>query len=276
MEKLFRSVVIKVAELTSKYKSDRKNLSISIISLFVTTAVLITATFCWYSIAGGITDSGKITVNAGNGLILNGNAGSSTVRISNDVVLTPASSVDGYNLYLPSDGNFYTADGNTKVMNTKDMIFRRANAGDKNSHYIQVDFTVESQSESANIYLNQNSSVVIKDSTGTTVDNSAIRIAVISGLAETPVVVNPTDKDITVDAVSDISYFTGKFASSKVQKSLGMKKESQQIISLEKGKTSKISLIIWLEGTDSTCTETSLPGSSLDITLNLSSSQPTE
>lgn len=276
MEKLFKSAVIKIAELTSNHKSDKKNLGLSVVSLFVATAVLVTATLCWYSMVGGTADSGKITVNAGNGLTLNGSAGSSTVRISNDVVLTPASSVDGYNLYLPSDGNFYTVSGNTKVMNTENMIFRRANAGDKNSHYIQVDFTVEAQAADTDIYLNENSSVVIQDSNGTTLDNSAIRIAVISGLAETPVIVNPTDEDITVEAVSDISYFTGVFAKAENQKSLGMKKESQNIISLEKGKTSNISLIIWLEGTDSACTETSLPGSSLDITLNLSSSLVTE
>lgn len=269
MAKFHNTVAEVVANLTANCKADKRKLGFSAISLVIATIVLLTATFSWYSIAGGTADSGMMTVKAGNGLVLNGGLGSSTLKIDENAMLSPASSVDGYNLYLPADGSFpVTADGSTE-MKTENMVFRRANAGDKNTNYIQVDFTLASETETSSVCLGTDSYIKITDSNGAEVDNSAIRISAISGLATDPVVLNPTANARTVNAVSDISVFTGKHSTSRQQISTPMKTgEAQPIITLNKGETTRISLIIWLEGTDSAC-QGSISGKDLDISLDL-------
>ena len=263
MAKFHNSVAEAVAALTANGKADRRKLGFSAISLVIATIVLITATFSWYSIAGGTADSGVMTVNAGNGLVLNGGLGGSNLKIEENVILSPASSVDGYNLYFPSDGSFPV----DSEMKTENMVFRRANAGDKNTNYIQVDFTLASELATSTVCIGEDSYIKITDSSGNEVDNSAIRISAISGLAFNPVVLNPTASTRETKAVSDISIFTGKYSGYKTVTSQPMN-VNQELITLDKGETTKISLIIWLEGTDTACQNT-ISGKNLDINLNL-------
>lgn len=262
MERFFKSIVECFSSM-NKNLTNRRNLQLSVISLFLAVFVLVASCVCWYSLSS-TTDSGRMTVNAGNGLVLNGGVGKSTLTISDEVTLMPASSVDGYNLYFPSDGYFSDK--------TEEIIYRRANAGDKNKTFVQMDFRLASEvDEDVSVYLGENSKIAVTGSNSPSV--SALRVAVISGLAEKPVILNATNAERTVPAVADISRFTGAFSGTIVQSSASMSSYSSPIINLKKGETSNISVIIWLEGADSNCTE-SLEGSKLDVQIDLTTNLP--
>jgi len=254
MERFFCAIA-ECFNFANKTVTNRRNLRLSVVSLLLAVLVLVVSCSCWYSLSS-TTDSGRMSVNAGNGLVLNGGVGQSTMLISDKVKLLPASTVDGYNLYFPSDGYF--------SKDTEEIVFRRANAGDKNKTFLQVDFTLASEMDSADVFLGEGSQITVTGS-----KSQAVRLAVITGLAENPVILNPTSGERTVSAVSDISRFTGAYSASKLQNSYPVANyRTQPLISLKKGETSNISLIIWVEGTDTNCVN-DISGEKINIKLEL-------
>lgn len=186
----------------------KKRLAKLYISVFLVFSLLITSTAAWFYVAdiSGI-DSDALKMESVTGLRVNdGEDISNTVTLEQQI-LTEASSVDGRNLYFPTTGTF--------TNETASMIFREANAGDKNVLYAYKDFTLTGDSSATYVYVKSFEVKITEPGTGAeieTFDGSThfnygtnevpesqvmheecpIRIAFITDSSKKPIVIDPT------------------------------------------------------------------------------------
>ncbi|MCH5303691.1 MAG: hypothetical protein J1E41_02405, partial [Ruminococcus sp.] len=118
MGKFKERLTAKIAGINSSSKPNRKKLALSIVSLFIATTILISATYCWYALANSVGTASNVNLTAGNGLRVN-DLGDTFKEISDNSYLLPASSVDGRNLFFPADGTDFSS-------STQNMTFRFA------------------------------------------------------------------------------------------------------------------------------------------------------
>lgn len=234
----------------------------TIISLVVVSVVLTSMTFSWFSVKTTYLDSEIFSLDCGKGLRVN-DSGTSQLQFQQvDKYLIPASSVDGRNLFFPTDGSDFSAV-------TENMTFRSANAGDKNQNYIQIDFSLTAQQNHTALYINEEkTSIKVRDTRSDNDDAwsipqaAAIRSALWASTAEngvpnTPIVFNPTISTVRTAAVADVDRSTGAFISSGRQVAHAFSEYAfggTPVATLSKGIATKFSYIIWLEGTDPKCT----------------------
>lgn len=251
-------------------KSDKKTLRkllLSVISLTLAIVVIVTMTFSWFTVKTSNLTAELFKLDCGKGLRVN-DTGTTELSFSQvDKYLVPASSVDGRNLYFPTDGSDFSNI-------TEYMTFRSANVGDKNQNYIQIDFTLTAQQNHTALYINEKkTSIKVAHSLGaneTRNDDdwsvqqaSALRSALWCSTAEddvpnTPIVFNPTASTMYTAAVQDVDRSTGAFISKGPQVAHAFSEYSfggEPVATLEKGVETKFSYIIWLEGTDPKCTD---------------------
>lgn len=242
-----------VSKATATHTASKKQLVLSIVSLFLAVLMLGTGTVCWFTLheAKGSTDNINLTV--GNGLRVN-DLGTHEQKFNDDSVLLPASSVDGRNLFFPTDGTDFSTQ-------TQKMTFRSANAGDRNYDYVQLDFNLTAEANYTSIYLDKTTSVKIEvpdDASDEYIAQAAqaekaIRTAIYYDGMDQPVVFTSQMNPCSVNAVKDIDRTTGRFIESKTQLAVPFKDYSygkHQLAMLNQGETRPFSLIIWLEGTD--------------------------
>ncbi|MBQ7504455.1 MAG: hypothetical protein IJT79_03980 [Ruminococcus sp.] len=273
-----------IAAVFSKWignvKTDRSKLLKSVVSLVLASVILVTCTVCWYYIKTAYGKANNFTLDAGKGLRVNDTGTSQFNSAENDFELLPASSVDGRNLYFPTDGTDFSNVA-------KDMTFRSANAGDKNVNYIQIDFKVTAQANHTSIYLNPDKTwlkVYNEDDDENHTNASAqqaapLRMAIWctapekDGSAMTPVVFNSQEKTVTTPAVNDVDRGSGAYLGSSPQIAHQFSDYAvggTPLATLSAGKETTFSVIIWLEGNDPKCTRTWLdPIDKSDIYLGL-------
>lgn len=234
---------------THSRKASKKKLLLSIVSLIFAAVILATSTFCWYMITKARGDSGDIKLEAGKGLRVN-DVDTNFQDIADNSYLIPASSVDGRNLYFPADGTDFSK-------KTEEMTFRSANVGDMNKNYVQINFNLSAEADNTSIYIDEeNTNISIAGSQNA---KNAIRSAVYyEGIENNkPIVFSTLNKSQRVNAVDEVDRVTGKFIDSAYQTAVPFKEYKygkKQIASLNQGETRRFSLLIWLEGTDSSCT----------------------
>lgn len=265
-----------IAEAIKKRKSGKKQLLLSIVSLILALLILVTSTVCWFSLvkSKGTTDNVNLTV--GNGLRVN-DLGDTNQRFKDDSFLLPASSVDGRNLFFPTDGTDFSTE-------TSRMTFRSANAGDRNYDYVQLDFNLTAEANYTSIYLDKSTSLKIEVPNNASDDykaeaakaEKALRTAIYYEGMDQPVVFTSQMNPCSVDAVKDIDCTTGRFLESSKQLAVPFKDYSygkHQLAMLNQGETRPFSLIIWLEGTDETnCTSTNVMLKQLVLNLKFTTS----
>lgn len=140
-----------------------KRVSVSYISIFLVLVLIITTTISWFTFQDTASiDSTEFTMRASSGLRVNdGEDLENHIRLD-QFLLAEASSVDGRNMYFPSEGNF--------TDNTGEMTFREGNAGDKNVLYAHENFTLQGDSQNTYVYVKSYSvSVDRKAEDGSTV-----------------------------------------------------------------------------------------------------------
>lgn len=270
-------------------KSDKRTLSqliVSIISLTMAVVVIVTMTFSWFSIKTSVLTAKNFTLDCGKGLRVN-DTGTTELSYSDtkDKNIIPASSVDGRNLFFPTDGSDFSS-------NTESMTFRSANVGDKNVNYIQIDFTLTAQQNHTALYINdKKTSIRVADKkTLQEEDHSesdwsipraaALRSALWSSTAEagvpnTPIVFNPTSSTLRTAAVQDVDRSTGAFISSGRQVAHAFSEYAYggtPVATLSKGIETHFSYIIWLEGTDPKCTDSIIKAKDIEVKLAFSTS----
>lgn len=244
-----------VSKAVVKRKTSKKQLSLSIVSLILALLILVSATYCWYALAKGTGTANNVNLTAGNGLRVN-DLGDTSKKFKDDSFLLPASSVDGRNLFFPTDGTDFSTE-------TSRMTFRSANAGDRNYDYVQLDFNLTAEANYTSIYLDKSTSLKIDIPDNASSEyraqaekaEKALRTAIYYEGMDQPVVFTSQMNPCSVDAVKDIDRTTGRFLESSKQLAVPFKDYSygkHQLAMLNQGETRPFSLIIWLEGTDET------------------------
>lgn len=256
-----------------------KQLSLSVISLILAAMVLVSATYCWYALANGQATGNNVKLTVGNGLRVN-DLGDTSQKFKDDSFLLPASSVDGRNLFFPTDGTDFSSE-------TPKMSFRSANAGDRNYDYVQLDFNLTAEANYTSIYLDKTTSLKIEVPDGLSGDalsayeaqaaqaEKAIRAAIYYDKMDKPVVFTSQMNPVSVDAVKDIDRTTGRFLESGTQVAVPFKDYfygKKQLAMLNQGETRPFSLLIWLEGTDQNCTGAAVMLKQLVLNLTFTTS----
>lgn len=248
----------------------------SLISLVLVSTLLIGVSFSWFSTKTSELQANQFVLDCGKGLRVNDTGTSNLSFNKNDQTLVPASSVNGRNLFFPTDGSDFSSV-------TSNMTFRSANAGDKNQNYIQIDFTLTAQQNHTALYINEKeTSILVKagnENNWSQTQAAPLRAALWSSTAEggvpnTPIVFNPTDNTLYTAAVEDVDRSTGAFISSGRQVAHPFSDYSYggtPVATLARGVETKFSYIIWLEGTDSKCTD-KIKGKNIQINLAFTTS----
>lgn len=269
----YRHYAVKETFVTRMMKN--KQLYLSVISLIMAALVLVSATYCWYALSTGKGTAENVKLTVGNGLRVN-DLGDTSQKFKDDSVLLPASSVDGRNLFFPTDGTDFSNE-------TSKMTFRSANAGDRNYDYVQLDFNLTAEANYTSIYLDKSTSLKIEvpeDASGdyraaAAKAEKALRTAIYYEGMDNPVVFTSQMNPCSVDAVKDIDRTTGRFLESSAQVAVPFKDYAygkNQLAMLNQGETRPFSLIIWIEGTDSNCTSAAVMLKQLVLNLKFTTS----
>ena len=269
----YKEVCRDVKEYAKSDKKSLRQLLLSVVSLVVASSVMVNISYSWFSMKTSTLEAQTYKLDCSKGLRVN-DSGTSRMQFKQVTgYLTPASSVDGRNLYFPTDGSDFSNI-------TEQMTFRSSNVGDKNKNYIQIDFTLTAQQNHTALYINDaKTSIKLKDqneqdSDYTTNKAACLRAALWSstaqnGVPNTPIVFNSTANTVRTAAIEDVDRATGAFISFGRQTARPFSDFAfggEPVATLSKGVETKFSYIIWLEGTDPKCTDKIL---SKDIQINL-------
>lgn len=230
----------------------------SVISLFIVMAVFITSSTAWFTIKTSQLNASRFELECGKGLRVN-DSGTSEFNLTKVAkYITPASSVNGRNLFFPADGTDFSS-------KTETLTYRSATVGDKNENYIQIDFKLTAQENNTAIYINTDhtSMSVTRGETTSTTLAAPLRMAIWSdtvddeGMPTQPVIFNPTGTTYTTAAVESIDRSSGTLNNLGRQVSHAFSDYAyggDPIATLKKGVETKFSILIWLEGADRKCT----------------------
>ena len=186
----------------------RKKLAISYVSLFLVFTLVLVTTVAWFTVKDTASiNSQAFSLESSAALRVNdGQEDLSNHLVVKDFKLEGASSVDGRNMFFPSEGNFKDS--------TSAMKFREGTAGDRNKTYVYKDFKLNADSDMTNVYIKgynititsadgnvlgkfDGSTEIIRDDKGVPVDQKVydpcpLRLAFITDSSKTPVVIDPS------------------------------------------------------------------------------------
>ena len=186
----------------------RKKLAISYVSLFLVFTLVLVTTVAWFTVKDTASiNSQAFSLESSAALRVNdGQEDLSNHLVVKDFKLEEASSVDGRNMFFPSEGNFKDS--------TSAMKFREGTAGDRNKTYVYKDFKLNADSDMTNVYIKgynititsadgnvlgkfDGSTEIIRDDKGVPVDQKVydpcpLRLAFITDSSNTPVVIDPS------------------------------------------------------------------------------------
>lgn len=261
----------------------------SIVSLMLMLMMLITASHAWMSnrLTSQMQNTEEyITIDADAGLEMNyGDQDSSdgSIKISSNVKLTECSSADGKNFFFPlseyqdvratsnpeedpdaptdnPDGDFVDKAG------TKDFIYRKATANDKNTKYISIDLSLKSK-DPTEVYLTKDSHILGNAA-------KAIRVAFIDNSPGGNSVVFDNGVQNFGEEYWAIQTYRNNSPSMKLCKAETFAGYAFRtpLFNLNAGEERSITVNIWLEGTDKDCTKDVANLSDLDIYIKFSTS----
>lgn len=187
----------------------RKKLAISYVSLFLVFTLVLVTTVAWFTVKDTASiNSQAFSLESSAALRVNdGQEDLSNHLVVKGFKLEEASSVDGRNMFFPSEGNFKDS--------TSAMKFREGTAGDRNKTYVYKDFKLNADSDMTNVYIKgynitivsadgktvlgkfDGSTEIIRNSEGVPVDQKVydpcpLRLAFITDSSKTPVVIDPS------------------------------------------------------------------------------------
>lgn len=187
----------------------RKKLAISYVSLFLVFTLVLVTTMAWFTVKDTASiNSQAFSLESSAALRVNdGQEDLSNHLVVKDFKLEEASSVDGRNMFFPSEGNFKDS--------TSAMKFREGTVGDRNKTYVYKDFKLNADSDMTNVYVKgynikivsadgktvlgkfDGSTEIIRDDKGVPVnqkvyDPCPLRLAFITDSSKTPTVIDPS------------------------------------------------------------------------------------
>lgn len=187
----------------------RKKLAISYVSLFLVFTLVLVTTVAWFTVKDRASiNSQPFSLESSAALRVNdGQEDLSNHLVVKGFKLEEASSVDGRNMFFPSEGNFKDS--------TSAMKFREGTAGDRNKTYVYKDFKLNADSDMTNVYVKgynitivsadgktvlgkfDGSTEIIRNDKGVPVDQKVydpcpLRLAFITDSSKTPTVIDPS------------------------------------------------------------------------------------
>lgn len=186
----------------------RKKLAISYVSLFLVFTLVLVTTVAWFTVKDTASiNSQAFSLESSAALRVNdGQEDLSNHLVVKNFKLEEASSVDGRNMFFPSEGNFKDS--------TSAMKFREGTAGDRNKTYVYKDFKLNADSDMTNVYIKgynitivsadgtvlgkfDGSTEIIRNNDGVPVDQKVydpcpLRLAFITDSSKTPTVIDPS------------------------------------------------------------------------------------
>lgn len=125
----------------------RKKLAISYVSLFLVFTLVLVTTVAWFTVKDTASINSQVfSLDSSAALRVNdGQEDLSNHIVVKDFKLEEASSVDGRNMFFPSEGNFKDS--------TSAMKFREGTAGDRNKTYVYKEFKLNADSDMTNVYI---------------------------------------------------------------------------------------------------------------------------
>ena len=187
----------------------RKKLAISYVSLFLVFTLVLVTTMAWFTVKDTASiNSQAFSLESSAALRVNdGQEDLSNHLVVKDFKLEEASSVDGRNMFFPSEGNFKDS--------TSAMKFREGTVGDRNKTYVYKDFKLNADSDMTNVYIKgynitivsadrktvlgkfDGSTEIIRDDKGVPVNQNVydpcpLRLAFITDSSKTPTVIDPS------------------------------------------------------------------------------------
>ena len=187
----------------------RKKLAISYVSFFLVFTLVLVTTVAWFTVKDTASiNSQAFSLESSAALRVNdGQEDLSNHLVVKGFKLEEASSVDGRNMFFPSEGNFKDS--------TSAMKFREGTAGDRNKTYVYKDFKLNADSDMTNVYIKgynitivsadgktvlgkfDGSTEIIRDDKGVPVDQKVydpcpLRLAFITDSSKTPTVIDPS------------------------------------------------------------------------------------
>lgn len=186
----------------------RKKLAISYVSLFLVFTLVLVTTVAWFTVKDTASINSQVfSLESSAALRVNdGQEDLSNHLVVKDFKLEEASSVDGRNMFFPSEGNFKDS--------TSVMKFREGTAGDRNRTYVYKDFKLNADSDMTNVYIKgynititsadgtvlgkfDGSTEIIRNGEGVPVnqkvyDPCPLRLAFITDSSKTPTVIDPS------------------------------------------------------------------------------------
>ena len=186
----------------------RKKLAISYVSLFLVFTLVLVTTVAWFTVEDRASiNSQPFSLESSAALRVNdGQEDLSNHLVVKGFKLEEASSVDGRNMFFPSEGNFKDS--------TSAMKFREGTAGDRNKTYVYKEFKLSADSDMTNVYIKgynikivsaggevlgkfDGSTEIKYNDKGVPVDQKVydpcpLRLAFITDSSKTPTVIDPS------------------------------------------------------------------------------------
>ncbi|MDR0913822.1 MAG: hypothetical protein LBM65_01445 [Oscillospiraceae bacterium] len=252
--------------MQKKLNKRTKDLILASVALVQVLLIFAMSTFAWLQSQkdADVYNDKEFILNADTGLEIDfgDNTSDGNIVIS-DMTLWQASSVDGRNIFFPT---------NDTTGNYDNMTFREGNASDVNSKYVIRDFKLSGGGTGCSIYIDETNTDITQD--GNVL--GAVRVAFWDNDSENPpIVFAPVTKEGANDCVKSIDPATGKkneLEASSLRVFADFGAGDTPMFSLSDDETKNITMIIWLEGTDDLCTE-SIVGD-LDLKISLTTTVP--
>lgn len=258
-------------------RKDVKSFLRSLAVLILAVMVVFGTTFAW--IEGGKTTTANgqnCTVEAGAGLQFIGmsdtDIDAGVLKMPTGITFEDCSSVDGRNFFIPTTGSIRKSTDESSTIDN--LVFRSGLDVDANSKYMTKDFIVSSMESSTTegstpIYIGSGSSFVCSEAGKA----NAFRLSINFNDGTDPILICPglTYGGRTHNAVQSINSAGSATAASGItaEPMATYYYGQTPVYHLPNGESRRVTITIWLEGTDTDCTS-DLAGDSISMNLILS------
>lgn len=264
--------------LKAAYRSDFKSFLRSIVALLLVVMLVFCSTYAWIEGAKNAEAKGEeCTVVAGSGVQFIGPDLSSptSVNLPNKTTLSDCSSVDGRNIFIPTTGSIRQS--TQTATNTANIKFRKAIEEDKNNKFLTAEFSIKSLEAPSDDSTKKTPIYIDSSSTFTCTSGSPLpfRVSLNFNDGSDPVLLCPglanasqTNPVSAVSSITDAGVATTKANTTAypMQKYFyGL----TPVYQLPYGETRKVTVTLWLEGTDSKCTTSDVSAKSINMSLVL-------
>lgn len=263
--------------LKAAYRSDFKSFLRSIVALLLVVMLVFCSTYAWIEGAKNAEAKGEeCTVIAGSGVKFIGPDATNPTSVSlpNKTTLSDCSSVDGRNIFIPTTGSIRKSSETTSTSNLK---FRNAVEEDKNNKFLTAEFSIKSLENKSDDKTKKTPIYIDSSSSFTCASGSSLpfRVSLNFNDGSDPVVLCPglanASQSNTASAVSAIDT-SGAITTTVSSTAYPMQKYYYgltPVYELPYGETRKVTVTLWLEGTDSYCTVANVSAKEIKMSLVL-------